>query len=304
MPSILAFGELLWDLLPDLVVLGGAPFNFAYRVHSLGNEVAFASRVGDDELGVKALAQMRERGMHDRLVQRDPRRPTGTVNVSLDEHGSPHYEIVRDVAYDCIEPSDALLDTAGTCDCVCFGTLIQRSPVSRTTIRAVLARATSALRVYDVNLRTACFAADTVADSLEFADIVKLNDDEVREVQRLLGLPDGSVSAFCELAIARWRLQQVVVTLGGRGVYTATAQGESGTIAGHAVDVADTVGAGDAFTAGFVHSLLAGAPPLEACAFGNALGALVAATHGGTTPVALDAVRRLLLSGASRTGTH
>jgi len=297
---MLCFGELLWDLLADRTVLGGAPFNCAYRLHSLGDEVAFASRVGDDELGSRALTSVRQLGVPASLIQRDSFRPTGTVNVSFGDNREPAYDIVDNVAYDHIVATDDLLDSAALCECFCFGTLVQRSATSRATLARALAETFQALKVYDVNLREGCFSAETVAESLDMADVVKLNGDEVRLVQRLLELPTDRISVFCGLALARWRLDLVVVTLGANGVYAAASNGDSGYIPGYRVAVADPVGSGDAFTAGLAHSLLAGKSPLEACEFANALGALVATTHGGTAPVAPDAIEGLRGSSGPR----
>ena len=296
---VVAFGEVLWDLLPDGRRLGGAPLNFAYRMRCLRDDAIIASRLGRDGLGREAADRLARLGFDSRLIQYDDAHPTGTVPVTLDEHGSPEFTIIPDVAYDYIEPTDALLNAAAGADCVCFGTLVQRKAASRGACRRVLAAAEKALKLLDINLRRDCYTAGTVAESVAHADVLKLNDSEALELTGLLGLPSDGVEGVARRLVERYGLDAVVVTLGGRGALAVTKTGAAYR-PGFSVDVVDTVGAGDAFTAGFAHRHLRGAGPEECLEFGNALGAVVATQSGGTAPLRSDDVLGFLRSGPGR----
>jgi fructokinase len=280
----MAFGETLWDLLPAGPVLGGAPCNFAYRVSSLGDRALLVTRLGEDELGRRAMEELGRLGLDLSLVQRDAAKSTGSVPVKVDANGVPDFTILPDVAYDFLEPTPALLEAAAKVDCVCFGTLIQRSGASRRTLRSVLEAAPRALKLLDLNLRRGCYSRETVEDSLTRADVVKLNDDEARWLGREFGLRGKSEAALAREVARRWDLDAVVVTRGGKGAVAVSDAGEL-ELPGMKVDVADTIGSGDAFTAGFVHLWLQGRPLRDCCEVGNALGALVARTQGATSPV-------------------
>lgn len=293
MKTVLSFGETLWDLLPSGPVLGGAPCNFAYRVHSLGDRGVLVTRLGRDALGERAFDALRRLGMETDFVQWDDARPTGTVPVRLDSNGVPDFTITPDVAFDFIEASAGLLDLAGRADGVCFGSLIQRSPGSRETLYRVLDAAPQALKFLDINLRKGCFVRDTLQASLERADVLKLNDDEAARIAREFGLKGSGVRETAEAILRAWSLDCCVVTLGERGAYAVTA-GDRAYVPGWKVAVVDTVGSGDAFSAGFVHRYLQGRPLSECCHFGNLLGALVASKAGATGEVTRDEMARFL----------
>ncbi len=284
--TVVAFGETLWDLLPSGPVLGGAPCNFAVRVNSLGDRALLVTRLGRDELGTRAFEEMGRLGLDTALVQWDERKPTGTVPVRVDAKGVPDFTIVPDVAYDFIEPRPELLEAAAAADAVCFGTLVQRSAGSRRALRKVLEAAGGALKLLDVNLRKACCTRETVEDALRRADVVKLNDDELRWLRREFGLRGRTEAALAREAAGRWGLDGVVVTRGERGA-VAAAGGDTVEVPGIRVEVVDTIGSGDAFSAAFLHLWLEGRPLRECCEAGNALGALVARTKGATAPVSL-----------------
>ncbi len=291
---VLVFGELLWDLLPDGEVLGGAPANLAYRLVSLGVSTLLVSRVGTDGRGAAAVDALRRMGVESSGIETDPHYPTGTVPVTFRADGSHDFTIVRDVAFDHIEAAGVGSAAAETAECLAFGTLAQRSPASRRALQRLLDRSAARLRVCDVNLRRDCYAEESLRFSLEQANILKLSSDEIPELARLeAGFPVDP-AAFCAEALAGWNLDTVVVTRGAGGAVAANARGETADVPGLAVDVADTIGCGDAFTAAFVESLLAGRRLVEACARGNALGALVAATRGGTEPVHARRIEELL----------
>ena len=283
---VVAFGELLWDLLPTGKMLGGAPANFAYRLQSLGDTAALISRVGDDPLGDEARKTLHERGLPLDLLQSDSGHPTGTVPVTLTPEGIPSFVITENVAFDFIALTPEMRTVAAQSSLICFGTLIQRSPVSRETLHRFLELAPQATRLLDINLRDGCFTRETVDDSLARAHILKLNDDEVRIVGAMLGIQTEEFDQFADGLFARYRLSQCLITRGAHGALGYTRDGQHVVVPGTPVKVADTIGAGDAFTAGFVHAYLKGASFERCCAFGNALGAAVAAVPGGMSPVA------------------
>jgi fructokinase len=291
MRTVVAFGETLWDLLPEGPLLGGAPCNFAYRVGSLGERGVLVTRLGEDDLGRQAQERLLALGMDTRYVQWDPVHPTGTVQVHVDARGIPDFTIVPDVAFDAIEAAPALLDLASQADCVCFGTLIQRSRVSRRTLYRLLDAAPRALKLLDVNLRKGCFSRDTIEESLRKADLVKLNDQEALELKHLLGLRSKSVAGLARELRRGWSLDACVVTLGERGALAVTRREET-AVPGWTVPVKDTIGSGDAFTAAFVSSWMRGRALEECCFFGNVLGAMVARTAGATSPISREEIRR------------
>jgi len=300
--TVLAFGELLWDLLPSGPALGGAPFNFVYRAGSLGDRGLMVSRLGRDELGERAWRQLKSLGMDGRLIQWDDERPTGTVRVDLSDPNRPDFHIVPAVAYDHIEVGPALLEVAAAADCICYGTLIQRTPTARQTLESLLnAGGRAAPKLLDINLRKACYTRETIVGSLRAADILKLNDDEACELAGMFGVGAPDFPGFCEQMIEQWDLTHCVVTLGECGAYAASEHGEKVYVPGYQVELADTCGSGDAFTAGFIHRLLRGEPLAACCELGCALGALVASQKGATEPIPVARLEAFLAAGGERT---
>ena len=290
--TILAFGEVLWDILPSCTVLGGAPFNFAYRANSLGDIGLMISRLGRDELGSKACDQIVQLGLDTRLIQWDEQFPTGTVQVSFDEQNNPDYFITPEVAYDLIELTEELLEAVSTADCLCFGTLSQRAEKSRKTIEQLLENADGSIKFLDINLRKKCYSLETVTFSLQQADVLKLNEDEAHQLGDMLGIKHRSLPEFCREVSSKWSLKYCLVTLGENGAFAYSYNSEKVYIPGYKVSLVDSLGSGDAFSAGFVHKLLRDASISEACEFGNVLGALVAAKEGATSLVTLDEIKR------------
>lgn len=281
MPApILCVGEMLWDALPDGLFLGGAPFNVARHVHTLGEEVAFVSRVGDDVLGQEALRRLRAQDLDADLVQIDDALPTGFVRVSLDRStGEPDYEIVEPAAWDAIRLTDALQQQAETAAAVVFGSLAQRASPSRETIQRLCEADT--LRVFDVNLRPPHVDRAVIEHSLWAADVVKLNADELQRLQAWFDLSTAPEAAMGHLA-ATFECTAVCVTWGGEGARLWQA-GTSSFHPGYAVDVEDTVGAGDAFLSALLTGLLDGRGGEPLLDLANRLGAYVAA-HAGAHP--------------------
>ncbi len=299
--TILSYGETLWDLLPDGAVVGGAPFNFAYRAHSLGDAALIVTRLGRDDLGHRAWDQIVALGVDTRFVQWDGEVPTGTVEVSFDDDRNPDYYIVPGVAYDNLAVTEPLLECAATADCICYGTLAQRTPTGRRTLAAILERSPNSRKLLDINLRKKCYTAESVRASLDAADVLKLNEDEARDVAQMLGLAAEPLAGFADAVMDRCGLSHCVITCGERGALASGREGGTAYIPGYRASLVDPCGSGDAFTAGFLHLLLRGRPLADCCELGNALGAMVAAQAGATVPISPDDVRKFLAQDHERT---
>jgi len=253
-PNVVGLGEALWDVFPDAAHFGGAPANFACHASALGAEAWMVSAVGRDRLGDDAVASLSGKGVHTLLVQRDIR-PTGTVTVKLDAAGKADYAFAADPAWDHIAWSESLALLAKKCSAVCFGSLAQRAPESRATIRRFLqACSPDCLRVFDVNLRQDFFSKEVIEASLGLTDVLKLNDEEVKVLADMLGLP-ADEEAFVAQIAARHGLSTVALTRGARGSLIWH-QGRFDEREAPTIAVVDTVGAGDAFTAALVTGLL------------------------------------------------
>lgn len=279
---IIAYGEILWDLLPEGKQLGGAPFNFAYRCQSLGHRTYMISKLGRDSLGEEAAQKAAALGMDCAFIQWDQDHPTGQVKVSFDEDHEPHYDIVAGVAYVYIDVTDAMVAQMRESECICFGTLIQRAETSRDSLYRLLDEAQEATKLLDLNLRPKCYSHETITTSLEYADLLKLNEGEARYLAELFSLPDQSLEELGQALLQRWALKQCLITLGEYGLAAFNQAGEQVYEAGYSVEVADAVGAGDACTAGFISHYLDEEPLETCCRYGNALGALVATLPGAT----------------------
>jgi fructokinase len=258
--KLLSIGEILWDLIGGERHLGGAPFNLAVQARKLGHDVAFVSAVGDDELGRAAIAGARARGIATDHIATVRDAPTGTVTVAVDAAGQPTFTIHRPAAYDHIPPQVVAFEP----DWICFGTLLQTAPAMRGRVRELVADHPQARRFYDVNLRPGSYTPDLVAELLRVATVVKLNQDEVIEVERMIG-PQ------------HWDL--ACITRGAAGC-TVIMNGERHDCPGYPVRVGDTVGAGDAFSAAFLHGLDQGWPPEKIGDFANRVGAEAASRRG------------------------
>jgi len=300
---VVGLGEVLWDILPEATHMGGAPANFAYITSLMGDRGVVASRVGADARGQEARRRMEELGLSADFVQTDTDKdhPTGTAQARVDGKGQASFVIAQPVAWDFMAFAPQWQDLAKEADAVCFGSLAQRSPQSRETIRNFL-RATQrhAVRVFDVNLRGDFYSRELLAESMKLADIVKLNDEELLAIMRLFGLVDrydysnvhGSEQSFAEKLLGLYDLELVCITRGNRGSLLV---GKSGTSshAGFRVKVADTIGAGDAFTAGLTHGYLHGASLERMNEVANRVGAWVA-SQAGATPVPKGSLEKSL----------
>jgi fructokinase len=291
--TIVGLGEILWDLFPEGKQLGGAPANFAYMASLLGDRGIVASRVGTDLLGAEVQRKLESLGLETSFLELDPTHPTGTVKVAVAPDGQPSYEITEEVAWDFVELGHAWESLALRADAVCFGSLAQRSRISRDAIHAFLeAVRPGTARVFDVNLRQAFYSAEIVSESLKLADVVKLNFEELPRVMELLDLGehDEELSARRLLQASSARL--VCVTRGESGSLLVTSD-RCNEHPGFRVPVVDTVGAGDAFAAALVHHFLRGSSLEEMSEAANRMGAWVA-SRAGATPVADSAIPQRL----------
>jgi fructokinase len=293
---ILGIGELLWDVLPEGPRLGGAPANFTVMAGRLGNHSAILSRIGRDDLGRRAVDRLDPLPADTSHLQVDSAHETGRVTVAF-EDGQPHYIIHEPAAWDFLELTDEWVRLAERADAICFGSLAQRCRESRQTIQTLAAQTTSScIRVFDVNLRAPFYSSEVIQESLELATVMKMNDAEVPLVLGLLGLPADEGPAEDRLRKDAERLlgefptlQLIAVTRGGHGSLLVTRE-EWHEHPGIPIEVADTIGAGDAFTAAMTHYLLRGAELAVLNEAGNRWGGWVA-SQSGAMPALADEVQ-------------
>lgn len=295
---VIGLGELLWDCFPDHRLPGGAPANVAFHAQQLGLSAAVATRVGQDDLGAELCQFLQQQGLSTELVQRDPQHGTGTVTVEPHAAGT-QYTFLENSAWDFLQATPEWLDAAASAAAICFGTLAQRGPVSRETIHRCLAAASAdCLIVYDVNLRPPFYQREWIERSLRRARIVKLNDDEVRTLAAMFAAPAADDLGFARWLRTAFDLDLVCVTRGARGAL-AVSPTETCDVRGIAVDVVDTVGAGDAFTAALLRSRLDGWTLERALPFANQVGALVASRRGAM-PILTEELAALRRASSAR----
>lgn len=277
---ILGIGELLWDLFPDGPRLGGAPFNVTANLRRLGHDAAFVTAVGDDELGREALRTVEALGVEATFISVALDLPTGTVEVRPDASAGHRFVIRSPAAYESIGDGDALVSRIGAWrpNALVFGTLAQRFDRTRTLTRHIAGTIGPRHRLYDVNLRDGTWTDDLVLDLLGLATVVKANDDEASVLAGLLSC-DATPAGLGGALADRFGIETVCITDGARGA-ALWASGQLTDIEGIRVEVADAVGAGDAFAAGLLHAMLDGRDPADALGFANRLGALVASRPG------------------------
>jgi fructokinase len=255
---MVGLGEILWDMLPEGKQLGGAPANFAYHGQALGGRSMVVSCVGDDDLGKELLDCLDEMKLDRKHVVVDRGHPTGTVTVRLDENGKPDYIIHENVAWDFIPSSSALLSLAAETDAVCFGSLCQRSEVSQKTVRSFLAvTRPDCIRLFDINIRQSYYNEDVVRTMLELSNVLKLNNEELAIVAGLLDIEGSETDVLSEL-IKRYDLSLIALTKGPEGSRLYTGSRDSECEAAPIDKIADTVGAGDAFSAAIAIGWLRG----------------------------------------------
>ncbi len=294
MGPVISIGELLWDFLPDGKLLGGAPSNLACRLTELGSPCSLVSRIGNDFLGQQAIKMLSLIGMSTDFIQEDEMYPTGTVKVNFDEHKNPDYYIVEDVAFDYIDVNEPLIEAAREASCITFGTLAQRSDTSRKTIYKLIESAGSAIKFLDVNLRKNCYTPEIIDKSVRMADIVKLNLQEAEYISGLFGFSGDRIEEIAEWFYRFFGVRTVIITLENYGAFLTDENTGQIYFPGYNIRLEDPLGAGDAFSAAFIHNLLEGFGPAEACRQGNILGAAVASSKGATQPMDNDYINNVV----------
>ncbi|MDE5734206.1 MAG: carbohydrate kinase [Duncaniella sp.] len=261
---VVGMGEALWDVLPEGKKIGGAPANFAYHVSQFGLRSRAVSAIGDDALGAELIDNFKRKDI-SYLIDTVPY-PTGTVQVEIDQAGIPQYEIKENVAWDTIPFTDKLEELAKETRAVCFGSLAQRNVVSRETINRFLdsiPAENDPLVVFDINLRQGFYNKEILCNSMERCNILKINDEELVTVSRMFGYPGIDLQDKCWILLGKYNLKMLILTCGINGSYVFT-PGNVSFQPTPRVEVADTVGAGDSFTAAFIASILKGLPVADA----------------------------------------
>ncbi len=281
---VVGMGEALWDVLPEGKKIGGAPANFAYHVSQFGLSSCVVSAIGDDALGHEIVENFTSKGLkqHIDVVPY----PTGTVQVEIDQAGIPQYDIKENVAWDNIPFTESLKSLALKTRAVCFGSLAQRNVVSRETINSFLdamPKTEDTLVVFDVNLRQGFYNKEILCNSMSRCNILKINDEELVAVSRMFGYPGIDLQDKCWILLGKYNLKMLILTCGVNGSYVFT-PGNVSFVPTPKVEVADTVGAGDSFTAAFIASILRGKSVSEAHHLAVSTSAYVC-TQKGAMPV-------------------
>lgn len=277
---LVGIGELLWDILPDGKKLGGAPGNFAYHASQFGFKSEIVSAIGKDKLGDEIIENLEEKSLSSMCERIDY--PTGSVQVTLDDNGVPIYDIKENVAWDNIPFTPELEELAKNTIALSFGSLAQRNVVSRDTINQFLDAMpdeTGRYKIFDINLRQGFYTRETICTSMEKCNVLKINDEELVAISRMFGYPGIDLQDKCWILIAKYKLDMLILTCGVNGSYVFT-PGNVSFVATPEVEVADTVGAGDSFTATFIASLLRGEGIKEAHLKAVRVSAYVCTQHG------------------------
>lgn len=281
---VVGMGEALWDVLPEGKKIGGAPANFAYHVSQFGLPSCVVSAIGDDALGKEIIENFTSKGL-DQLIAEVPY-PTGTVQVEIDQTGIPLYDIKENVAWDNIPYTEHLDALAKRTKAVCFGSLAQRNVVSRETINHFLdtmPKDDDSLIVFDVNLRQGFYNKEILCKSMQNCNILKINDEELITMSRMFGYPGIDLQDKCWILLGKYNLKMLILTCGINGSYVFT-PGNVSFQPTPKVEVADTVGAGDSFTAAFIASILKGKSVTEAHTIAVKTSAYVC-TQKGAMPI-------------------
>lgn len=291
---VVGIGEALWDVLPEGKKLGGAPANFAYHVSQFGLQSRVVSAIGDDKLGNEILDNFQGKGLHTLIEKVEY--PTGTVQVQLDNEGVPCYDIKENVAWDNIPFTDKLKQLAQKTCAVCYGSLAQRNVVSRETINAFLdamPEGKGQYKIFDINLRQGFYTKEIICNSMQRCNILKINDEELVTVSRMFGYPGIDLQDKCWILLAKYKLEMLILTCGVNGSYVFT-PGSVSFVETPKVEVADTVGAGDSFTAAFVSAILKGKPVNEAHQLAVNVSAYVCTQNGAMPELPENLINRVL----------
>lgn len=281
--KIVAFGEVVWDILPNGKVLGGTPSNLVFRCNSFNEQGFLLSRVGDDDLGNEAIEKLKELGISDDNVQLDTEFPTGTVHISFENNYDPRYIVTPDVAFDHIEFSAEALKLVRDADCLFYGLLPQRFGISKNTLRELIKESPDSLHFFDLKLFEHFFNVRVVENLLESSNIVRIKEKEISFLCRELGLNDETLNEFSKELSKKYKIDLILVTRGQNGVFAYHKKKGAFFDTGYSIEIVDNVGSGMAFSAGFLHYYLNGRSIQQALCFGNAAGALNTTKRGATS---------------------
>ncbi len=291
---MIGLGEVLWDILPTGRVLGGAPANFAYLTNVLGDQGIVASRIGNDDFGREASRRMQDLGLDTSYLQTDDHHETGIATVTIDGSGQPNFTIKEPASWDFLEWTKAWEELSARADVICFGSLAQRSLTSANTIDRFLRNAPAkTLRICDVNLRQSFYNKDVLGKSFEYADIVKLNEQELIQVSFLFELGVGTPEILAQRLLKCCDLKLVCMTRADRGSLLVSPE-QTVEHGGFQVKVADAVGAGDAFTACLAHHYVRGNPLQQISEAANRFASWVATQRGATPTIAASQLQEIL----------
>lgn len=289
--KFVCFGEILWDIFPDKRVIGGAPLNVALRLNSLGNEVNMISKIGQDQDGLDLLEHLKEQKLAIDGIQVDPKLPTGSVQVHLDQNNTATYTISEPVAWDQIEVKQIDIQQIKKSNAFIYGSLSSRNKVTHDTLHEYIKHAP--FKIFDANLRAPFYDLFSVKSLMEQADLIKLNDEELVEVCHFLELSYKSMEEQINALSKLFGSQYICITLGSKGAVLYSNEKLYKNF-GYPIEVKDTVGAGDSFLAGLTHQLLEGANPQYALDIACALGAIVASSHGANPKISKKDLNRFV----------
>ncbi len=279
----MAFGEIVWDILPGGRVLGGTPLNMAFRCNSFGEESVLLSRLGYDNSGNDVLDELEKLGISDKNIQIDDEFPTGTINITFDEKNESHYEVVQDVAFDHIEFSAEALKLARNTDCLFYGLLPQRFGISKNTLRELLKESPDSIHFFDLKLFEHFFNKKVVENLLFSSNIVRIKEKEIAFLEKELELNRSeNLEIFGASLAEKYKLDMVLITRGASGVFAFHKTKGVFYDAGYEIEMVDNIGSGVAFLAAFLHYYLNGKTVQESLNFGNAAGALNTTKRGAT----------------------
>ena len=281
--KVVAFGEVVWDILPNGKVLGGTPANLVFRCNSFNEQGYLLSRVGDDDLGNEALDNLSELNISDENVQIDGEFPTGTVHITFEDNYEPRYIVTPDVAFDHIEFSAEALKLVRNADCLFYGLLPQRIGISKNTLRELIKESPESIHFFDLKLFEHFFNVKVVENLLESSNIVRIKEKEIGFLSRELGLNDENLTVFSSELSTKYKIDIILVTRGQNGVFAFNNKKGAFYDSGYNIEVVDNIGSGMAFCAGFLINYLNGKSIQQALKFGNAAGALNTTKRGATS---------------------
>lgn len=288
--TVICFGEVLWDMLPQGKMIGGAPLNVAYHLHKLGIDAPLVSRIGEDEYGKEIKAFIEKNGLPHAILQSDTHHLTGRVEVALQPNHEVRYEIVRDTAWDFIEYEDRIKELAQKAAYLVYGSLITRSKTSHDTLFRLMEHPLA--KVMDVNLRAPFYSKDILEELIAKADIIKMNEAELQLISSWFGYTGNETERMKSLS-DQFHLHICIVTCGSKGAYVLC-ENELFFEAGYQITVADTIGSGDAFLAGFLSSFINGVPLRQALKSANAMGAFIAQRRGGCPAYEKQEIQKMI----------